>query len=114
MGIQRRDGYWLWTGGPVPPGSAGITLGRLVIVRTRRLTPRLLRHELVHVDQFARQGIVRFVVTYLGHYLRWRLRGYPHHAAYRRIPHEVEAYWRERAPEEPTPEHRYAEATSPS
>ena len=30
MGIERRNGYWLWVGGPVPPGSAGITLGKLV------------------------------------------------------------------------------------
>ena len=35
MGIERRNGYWLWIGGPVPPGSAGITLRRLIIMRKR-------------------------------------------------------------------------------
>jgi len=80
----------------VPRGSAGITLGRLVIVRQAAISPRLLSHELVHVRQFAELGAVGFVVTYVAHYLRWRLRGYPHRGAYRRIPQEVEAYWLER------------------
>ena len=100
MGIERRNGYWLWVGGPVPPGNAGITLGRLVILQRRSASHRLLRHELVHVRQFANQGTVRFLVTYVAHYLRWRLRGYPHRGAYRRIPQEVEAYWLERRHEE--------------
>ena len=101
MGIERREGYWLWLGGPVPPGSAGITLGRLVILRRRSASRRLLRHELVHVRQYAQQGTTRFLVTYVGHYVRWRVRGYPHASAYRRIPHEVEAYWLERTPDDP-------------
>jgi hypothetical protein len=63
MPIEERDGYRLWEGGPVPKGFDGITLGRLVIVRSGRATPRLLRHEMVHVG------------------------------AYRRIPMEIEADW---------------------
>ena len=96
MGIQRRDGYRLWIGGPVPPGASGITLGRLIIVRRHATGARLLRHELVHVRQFAERGWIRFLVPYVAHYLRWRLRAYPHRGAYRRIPHEIEAYWLER------------------
>jgi len=96
MGIQRRDGYWLWTNGPVPVGSAAITIGRLVIARRDHISKRLLRHELVHVRQFEQQGFVRFLLEYVANYLRWRLRGYPHRGAYRRIPHEIEAYWLER------------------
>ena len=96
MSLRKRDGYWLWTGGPVPRGSAGITLGNLVIVRSERVSPRLLRHELVHVAQFRRLGVPAFLAAYSWHYLRWRLRGYPHSGAYRRIPMEIEAYWLER------------------
>lgn len=96
MGIERREGYWYWSGGPVPPGSAGITLGRLVIVRRRHESERLLRHELIHVRQYSATGTIRFVVKYVGQYLRWRLRGYSHRGAYRRIPQEIEAYWLER------------------
>jgi hypothetical protein len=104
VGIERADGHWLWVGGPVPRGSAGITLGRLVIVRERAGSDRLLRHELVHVRQFERMGFVRFVIRYVSHYLRWRVRGYPHDGAYRRIPQEVEAYWLERQPDQASAE----------
>jgi len=97
VGLQRYDGYWLWTGGPVPPGYAGITLGPLVSIRKRSAgNKRLLAHELIHVEQFARYGVIGFLVRYLGSYLRWRVRGYGHHGAYRRIPLEVEADWRSR------------------
>jgi hypothetical protein len=87
----------LWVGGPVPRGSAAITLGRLVIVRRGAVTSRLLRHEEVHVRQFRQVGPIRFITSYLVHYVRWRARGYSHSAAYRRIPLEVEAYWLERS-----------------
>lgn len=95
--IEQRPGYRLWVGGPVPPGAGAWTLGSLVIVR-RRLADRthLLAHELEHVRQWRELGVVGFLRRYLGAYLRWRLRGYGHAAAYRRIPAEVAAEWRAR------------------
>ncbi|MBW3557233.1 MAG: DUF4157 domain-containing protein [Actinobacteria bacterium] len=84
-------------GGPVPPGAAAITLGNLISVRRSAADDdRLLRHELVHVRQWRELGAVRFLVRYLGAYLYWRLHGYPHWGAYRRIPLEVEAEWEAR------------------
>ena len=84
-------------GGPVPRGAAAITLGRLVSVRHSSAgDARLLRHELVHVRQWQALGVAGFLVRYVGAYLRWRLRGYGHWAAYRRIPLEVEAEWEAR------------------
>ena len=81
-------------GGPVPRGASAITLGPLVSVRRRAVDDaRLLAHELVHVRQWRSLGVVGFLVAYLGSYARWRLRGYGHWAAYRRIPLEVEAEW---------------------
>ena len=45
--IERRPGYRLWIGGPVPPGADAWTLGSLVIVRTRHAASvHLLAHEL--------------------------------------------------------------------
>lgn len=94
MRLERRDGYWLLIGGPVPPGSSAITVGPVISIRARAVgSARLLRHELVHVAQWRRLGVTRFLVGYLGHYVLGRLRGWPHKAAYRRIPHEVEAEW---------------------
>lgn len=97
MAIERRDGWRLWVGGPVPPGAAAITLGRLVIVRRGRETSeRLLRHEMEHVAQYGRLGVLGFLRRYVGAYLRWRLRGYGHRSAYLRIPFEASAEWRAR------------------
>lgn len=95
--IERRPGYRVWVGGPVPPGAAAWTLGSLIIVR-RHLAERalLMAHEREHVRQWREKGSIMFVTSYLGAYSRWRLRGYPHKAAYRRIPAEVSAEWRAR------------------
>jgi hypothetical protein len=95
--LERHPGHWRWVGGPVPPGAAAITVGRLVCVRARSAgNERLLRHELAHVGQWRRLGAARFLRRYLGSYLRWRLRGHRHGGAYRRIPLEVEAEWHAR------------------
>ena len=56
----------------------------------------LLVHELEHVRQWREYGVVGFPARYVGSYLRWRSRGYPHWAAYRRIPAEIEAEWQAR------------------
>lgn len=84
-------------GGPVPPGSDAITFPGLIIVRRRAAGDAvLLAHEEVHLRQWRRLGSLRFLRRYLGAYLRWRLHGYSHWAAYRRIPLEIEAEWEAR------------------
>jgi hypothetical protein len=91
--LERHDGYWLLVG-IAAPGATATTLGPLILMRERGVgNRRLLRHELEHVRQWREQGVAGFLVRYLGAYVRWRLRGYPHRAAYRRIPHEIEAEW---------------------
>lgn len=96
MRIERRaqPSHWRLIGGPVPPGADAITIGPVVSVRTAAASSeRLARHEAVHVGQWRRYGVAGFLLRYLGAYLRWRLRGYGHRGAYRRIPFEVEAEW---------------------
>lgn len=83
----------------VPPGASAITLGRYVLIRPEaQRSARLRRHELVHVHQWRTLGVGGFLVRYLGAYLRWRLRGYSHWGAYRRVPLEIEAEWEARDP----------------
>ena len=92
MPISRRDDYWVWTGGPVPPGSDAITIGALVCVRrSAASSERLLRHEEEHVRQWRELGAVGFLRRYLGSYLTSRAKGFGHRAAYRLIPLELEA-----------------------
>jgi hypothetical protein len=94
--LERHDGYWLLVG-PAAPGASATTLGPLILMRPQRVgDARLLRHELEHVRQWRRYGVVGFLRRYLGAYLGWRVRGYGHKAAYRRIPFEIEAEWRAR------------------
>jgi uncharacterized protein DUF4157 len=93
MRLEHRDGYWLLVG-VAAPGAAATTIGSLIMVRRGyEHDDHLLRHELVHVGQWRRHGAVGFLVRYLTPYLRARLQGYPHWAAYRRIPFEIEAEW---------------------
>ena len=92
MRLRRHGDHWLLIGGPVPPGSAAITLGSVVCVRRRCVhDQRLLRHEEEHVRQWRELGKVEFLRQYLGAYVRWRRQGFGHLAAYRLIPLEVEA-----------------------
>ena len=94
---KKSDGVRVWVGGPVPPGASAITIGPVVSVRRRAANDeRLMRHELVHVRQWRELGYVGFLRRYIGAYLRWRVRGYPHWGAYRRIPLEIEAEWQSR------------------
>lgn len=94
MRIDRRDGYRVVVGGPVPPQAAAITLGKTIIVRPDCAdSDHLMAHELVHVRQYTELGRARFLVRYVRSYLRLRLSGYGHMASYRRIPLEVEASW---------------------
>lgn len=100
MRIERHEGAVLILTKHAAPGASATTLGRFIFMRTEaRGSRRLLRHELVHVRQWRVLGAPGFARRYLGAYLRWRLRRYPHWAAYRRIPLEIEADWEARGAE---------------
>ncbi|MFN2607200.1 MAG: hypothetical protein ABR511_04800 [Acidimicrobiales bacterium] len=92
MGIERGGDHWVWVGGPVPPGADAITIWRVISVRRPAATDaHLMRHEEEHLRQWRELGVGRFLAEYLGAYVRGRLAGYRHHAAYRLIPLEVDA-----------------------
>jgi hypothetical protein len=94
MRLERHDDHVVWVGGPVPRGADAITIGRVVSMRSEAADSLYLRrHELVHVRQWRRFGVVGFLVRYLGAYALWRLRRKGHDGAYRRIPLEIEADW---------------------
>lgn len=82
----------------VPPGAAAWTLGHYILIRARYWSPAshtsalLLAHELVHAAQWEERGALRFLVGYVGGYVRLRLRGMGHDDAYRSLPEEVEAF----------------------
>lgn len=78
---------------------AAMTLGNTILVAAHRYDevvsgeqPDLLRHELVHVGQWHREGSVGFLTQYIGDYLRNRLIGLNHRVAYRAIGFEAAAF----------------------
>jgi hypothetical protein len=74
------------------PGVAAMTLGRWILVRAGNESDiGLLAHELVHVEQWRTHGVIDFLRTYLGDYVRGRRAGLGHWAAYGAIPFEAEA-----------------------
>ena len=74
-----------------------MTLPWAIYVRTEVLggdsshLSRLIEHELVHVSQWQRLGVARFLKRYLSDYLRGRRQGLSHNQAYLAISLESEA-----------------------
>jgi len=76
------------------PGTSGMTIGVVVMLRRdddRTGNRKLIAHELVHVDQYSRQGVVGFLIRYARDYLRCLARHRRHREAYLAIPAEIEA-----------------------
>ena len=72
-----------------------ITLGRRIYIAASVAEgeiEQLVRHELVHVGQIARLGMVRFYWRYIHEYVSLRRRGFSSAEAYQRISFEVEAF----------------------
>ena len=63
-------------------GHEAFVLGGTIYVRGETASPSLMRHELVHVEQYDRLGTARFLLLYLWHQIRY---------GYERNPLEIEA-----------------------
>jgi len=84
-----RVGMPWWLRPFLMSGVAGITIGRRVFLAMEDET--LLRHELEHVRQVARLGVLRFYWRYAAEYLRNRRAGMSSQEAYASISFEREA-----------------------
>ena len=78
-------------------GIQAMTVRRWIFVDPRLLNgdtaklSLLIIHELVHVRQWSDLGVIGFLSSYLGSYLRGRRHGLNHRDSYRAIDLEVEA-----------------------
>jgi hypothetical protein len=96
-GAVVRLGYPAWLRALVHENVEAITLGRRVYLSPRLLEEgeqrflETLRHELVHVEQVRKLGVMRFALRYVAEYVRNRRRGLRHEAAYFEISFEREA-----------------------
>ena len=96
--VRLRLPFWLR---PFLAGDVvGITLGRRVYMAAETMRSdleALLWHELAHVAQLNRLGVIRFYWRYLSEYLEHRRAGMPPSDAYRNISFERQAVLAERA-----------------
>ncbi len=92
-----RVGYPWWLRPWLARDVIAITLGRRIYLsgkataRSSAYLERLLRHELAHVRQVNRHGLIPFLVRYIAEFVRLLLRERSVNEAYRKISFEVEA-----------------------
>jgi len=94
MNDRVRNGFPWWLRPFLFNDVLAITLGRRVYLSGKlegEALRRILAHELVHVRQIERVGLLRFYWRYLREYVANRRQGMPAHEAYRRISFEQEA-----------------------
>lgn len=84
-----------WLRNVLNPAFTAITAPWAIYVRPEALgqldTRRLIVHELAHMEQWQRLGLVRFLQIYLGEYIAARRSGASHMSAYYGISLEFEA-----------------------
>jgi hypothetical protein len=88
--VRTRFPWWLRLF--LVRGVVGITLGRRIYLASADVTGELLRHELAHVRQVSRFGILGFYCRYLVEFVRNLGKGMSFDAAYRNISFEREAF----------------------
>ena len=78
--------------------ASAVTLGSHIfyVQAQNQISPRLRRHEMVHVEQYRKDGFFGFLYRYLKTYFKLRMQGKSHIIAYYSIPYEEEAYAKER------------------
>jgi hypothetical protein len=88
--VRYRFPWWLRP--LLMRGVVAITLGRWIYVAADATLPiRFVRHELAHVRQINRLGLIRFYWRYVCEYLSNRRGGMSAADAYRNISFEIEA-----------------------
>lgn len=92
--VKEYYSHWL----PPKLGADAVTLGHNIFYRLNKtnVSPRLRRHEMIHVEQCERYTTIGFFVIYFFYYIKFRLQGKSHWDAYRANPLEIEAYAREK------------------
>lgn len=70
----------------------GIVLYPFIFFSDKTPDKVLINHEMIHVSQIKRDGLLRFYGNYLKEYFIFRLSKMNHQQAYRSISYEIEAY----------------------
>jgi hypothetical protein len=60
-----------------------------------RIPNSLYKHEFIHIEQIRREGILKFYFMYLFDFISNLIEFKDYRSAWKNVPYEVEAYWRE-------------------
>lgn len=79
--------------------ASAITIGSHIFYSFDELeVPRNVRkHEITHVEQYEKYGVVGFLYRYFRDYIKGRFKGLSHWDSYYEIPFEIEAFESEKA-----------------
>jgi hypothetical protein len=88
--------HWLFKL-PLIRNYSAICIGRTIYFRDAKedISPVLMKHEMVHIEQMDRVGIVSFYLIYIRDYVKNLIKYRDHWKAYYNIPFELEAYRRQ-------------------
>jgi hypothetical protein len=91
--VKEYYSHWL----PPMLGAIATTIGHNIFYAEakNKVTVRLRRHEMIHVEQCERYTTIGFFIVYFYYYFIFRIKGLSHWEAYRKNPLEIEAYARE-------------------
>lgn len=91
MQVKEVFNHWL----PPIMGAEAVTVGNTIYYRKAKSASYpykwLRNHEMVHVMQYKKYGLVGFLVLYFVWYLIGRMQKKDHWKAYKDIPFEIEA-----------------------
>ena len=92
--IKHKYSHWL----PSKLGAAAVTLGYTIYydMAESEVPQWLYRHEMEHIEQISRLGVIPFYLQYFLEYIEGRRKGLGHWEAYREISFEKEAVAAER------------------
>lgn len=87
--VKHKYGHWF----PSLVGASAVTLGHTIVYHDEKeFVPQwVYLHEMEHIAQINRLGVVQFYVRYLLEYLQGRFKGLGHWQAYKHISFEIEA-----------------------
>jgi len=75
-----------------PKDIKGFTLGKFIVIKDNNPSDELIRHELVHVGQYKKWGVIVFLACYYSQMLYYFIKLGDINKAYRAISFEREAY----------------------
>lgn len=88
--IRIYEYHWLFKL-PLMRNYSAITLWKYILFASYMRIPTI-KHELIHIEQIAEEGLIKFYFKYIWYFVKNLFKGMGWNQAYMNIPYEKEAY----------------------